>query len=195
VIEAYTNLYQATFEENWLHLAEKLTIYVCQNFWDEEDQLFYFTDSKAEELIARKKELFDNVIPSSNSMIARNLYTLGILLDREDFKDLSILMLSKMKNLLLSNVDYLTNWACLATQMTTPTTEVAIVGKDVKAFRKEFDLKFHPNKVLSGTEVTSQLPILENRTSKEDETQVFVCFNKTCQLPVKSVEEAFEQLN
>jgi uncharacterized protein len=194
VIDAYTNLYQATFEENWLHLAEKLTLYVCQNFWDEEDQLFYFTDSNAEELIARKKEIFDNVIPSSNSMMARNLYTLGILLDREDFKNLSILMVSKMKNLLLSNVDYLTNWACLATQMTSPTAEIAIVGKAVNEFRKEIDLKFYPNKVLTGTFTESQLPLLENRTSKKNETQVFVCYNKTCQLPVKSVDEAFGQL-
>ena len=194
VIEAYINLYQATFEENWLHLAEKLTLYVCQNFWDEEDQLFYFTDGNAEELIARKKEIFDNVIPSSNSIMARNLYTLGILLDREDFKDLSILMLSKMKNLLLSNVDYLTNWACLATQMISATAEIAIVGKEVNEFRKEIDSRFYPNKVISGTTSESKLPLLENRMSKEGETKIFVCYNKTCQLPVKSVAEAFEQM-
>jgi uncharacterized protein len=78
--------------------------------------------------------------------------------------------------------------------MTTPTAEIAIVGKDLKAFRKDIDLKFHPNKVLTGTEIESQLPLLENRTSKESETQIFVCYNKTCQLPVKSVEEAFGQL-
>ncbi|MDZ7898170.1 MAG: thioredoxin domain-containing protein [Arcicella sp.] len=194
VIEAYTNLYQATFDENWLHLAEKLTLYVCDNFWDGEDEFFYFTDENAEELIARKKEIFDNVIPSSNSMMARNLYTLGVLLDREDFKDLSILMLSKMKNLLLKNVDYLTNWACLATQMTSPTAEIAIVGKDVMVFRKEIDLKFYPNKVLSGTQTKSNLPLLENRTSKGNETQIFVCYNKTCLLPIDSVEDAFGQL-
>ncbi len=194
VIDAYINLYQATFDENWLHVAEKLTLYVCQNFYDENEQLFYFTDSNAEELIARKKEIFDNVIPCSNSMMAQNIYTLGVLLDREDFKDLSILMVSKMKKLLLSNVDYLTNWACLATNLVSPTAEIALVGKDANEFRKEIDLKFYPNKVLSGTLTQSDLPLLESRISKEGETQIFVCYNKTCQLPVKSVEKAFEQL-
>ena len=195
VIEAYINLYQATFDENWLHLAEKLTLYVCQNFYDENEQLFYFTDKNAEELIARKKEIFDNVIPSSNSMMARNLHTLGILLDREDFKDLSVSMVSKMKSLLVTNVDYLTNWACLATQMVSPTAEIAIVGRDIDSFRKEIDLIYFPNKVLSGTSIKSELPLLENRTSKDGETQIFVCYNKTCQLPVKSVEEAFLQIS
>ena len=194
VIEAYLNLYQATFEENWLHLAEKLSLYVCQNFWDEEDQLFFFTDKNAENLIVRKKEIFDNVIPSSNSMMARNLYTLGLILDRQDFKDLSTLMLAKMKDLLLKNVDYLTSWACLATQMVSPTAEIALVGNDFLKFRKDVDSRYYPNKILTGTSSKSQLPLLENRTAKPDETLIFVCYNKTCQLPVKTVEEAFLQL-
>jgi len=194
VIDAYLNLYQATFEENWLHLAEKLALYVCQNFWDEDDQLFFFTDEDAENLIVRKKEIFDNVIPASNSMMARNFYTLGLILDREDFKEISKLMLAKMKALITKNVDFLTNWACLATQMVSPTAEIALVGKDFLKFRKEIDSRYYFNKVLSGTEKESKLPLLENRTSKLNESSVFVCYNKTCQLPVNSVEEAFLQL-
>ena len=195
VIEAYLNLYQATFEESWLHLAEKLALYVYQNFWDEDDQLFFFTDKNAESLIVRKKEIFDNVIPSSNSIMARNYYTLGLILDREDFKDLSKLMLAKMKDLLLKNVDYLTNWACLATQMISPTAEIAIVGKDYLQLRKEIDSRYYPNKVLCGTTYESPLPLLENRVAKSDETLIYVCYNKTCQLPVKTVEDAFKILD
>ena len=195
VIEAYLNLYQATFDENWLHLSEKLALYVYQNFWDEEDQLFFFTDLNAENLIVRKKEIFDNVIPASNSIMARNYYTLGLILDRHDFIDLSKLMLSKMKDLLLKNVDYLTNWACLATQMISPTAEIVIVGKDYLQKRKEIDSRYYPNKILSGTATESELPLFENRITKLDETLIYVCYNKTCQLPVKSVDEAFEILD
>lgn len=194
VIEAYLNLYQATFEEEWLHLAEKLSLYVFQNFWDEDDQLFFFTDKDAENLIVRKKEIFDNVIPASNSIMARNYYTLGLILDRQDFIDLSKLMLAKMKDLLIKNVYYLTNWACLATQMVSPTAEIALVGKDFLKFRKEVDSRYYPNKILTGTVAESQLPLLENRIAKIDETLIYVCYNKTCQLPVRTVEEAFLQL-
>ena len=173
-----------------LFRSEKLALYVFQNFWDEDDQLFFFTDKNAENLIVRKKEIFDNVIPSSNSIMARNYYTLGLILDRQDFVDLSTLMLAKMKDLLMKNVDYLTNWACLATQMISPTAEIAIVGKDFLKFRKEIDSRYYPNKILTGTPSESQLPLLENRSAKLDETLIFVCYNKTCQLPVKTVEEA-----
>ncbi|MCU0468256.1 MAG: thioredoxin domain-containing protein [Arcicella sp.] len=194
VIQAFVNLYQATFDENWLHLSEKLTLYVYQNFWDEEDQFFYFTDKNAEELIARKKEIFDNVIPSSNSIMAKNLYQLGLLLDRQDFLDLSRLMLGKMKSLLVKNPDYLTNWGCLVSQMASPTAEIAIVGKGSLSFRADLDKAFFPNKILVGTSTSSSLPLLENRDAKDGQTQIFVCYDKTCQLPVSSVPEALEQL-
>jgi uncharacterized protein YyaL (SSP411 family) len=78
--------------------------------------------------------------------------------------------------------------------MVSPTVEFAIVGKDAEQFRKEIDLRFYPNKVISGTTTQSELPLLENRMAKADETLIFVCFNKTCQLPVKTVEEAFLQI-
>jgi uncharacterized protein YyaL (SSP411 family) len=156
--------------------------------------LFFFTDKNAEALIARKKEIFDNVIPSSNSIMARNLYTLGLLLEREDFMYLSKLMLAKMRGILLKNVDYLTNWACLATQMVSKTAEIAIVGTEYLTFRKEIETTFYPNKVLSGTAANSELPLLQNRTDKDGNTQIFVCYDKTCQLPVKSVAEAWQQL-
>lgn len=190
VIDAYTHLYQVTFDEQWLHLAEKMTLYVWQNFWDDNDELFFFTDEKAEKLIARKKEIFDNVIPSSNSMMAKNFYTLGMLLERTDFIEVATLMVSKMKKLLLSNVEYLTNWACLASQLVRPTAEIAIIGENAEELRKELETYYLPNKVVTGTATMSELPLLEGRMQTKGETRIFVCYHKTCQLPVSTVVEA-----
>lgn len=194
VIDGFTSLYQVCFEEKWLHLAEKLSLYVYLNFWDEQDELFFFTDKNAEALIVRKKEIFDNVIPSSNSMMAKNFYTLGLILDREDFIDLSKLMVGKMKDMLTKNVDYLTNWACLASQLVTPTVEIAIVGEEYLTFRAKIDQKYFPNKVLSATKDKSELPLLEHRTAFDGQTNIYVCFNKACRRPVQTVEEAWEQI-
>jgi uncharacterized protein YyaL (SSP411 family) len=85
VIDAYIALYEASFEEDWLHEANKLSKYVVDNFYDEAEKLFYFTDANAERLIARKKEIFDNVIPASNSAMAKNLHKLGLLLDKPEY--------------------------------------------------------------------------------------------------------------
>ncbi len=194
VIEAYLGLYQITFDPNWLTEAVRLTDYTISNFYDSTDGYFFFTDSEGEALIARKKELFDNVIPASNSMMAQNLYVLGKILDRQDYLDLSDQMLSKMSKILLADVQWVTNWAALYCQKASPTAEIAIVGEDADELRKDLDRFFIPNKVVVGTTSLSKLPLLENRTTVNGKTAIYVCYDKTCQLPVTSVEDALEQI-
>lgn len=192
VIDAYIALYEVTFEENWLAFAESHTLYVWEHFWDEKDHFFYFTDSKAEQLIARKKELFDNVVPSSNSMMAKNLYFLGHLLGREDFTKTALHLLGKVKKLLVTNPDYLGNWAGFAACVAKPTTEIVIVGKEYQSFRKAIETHYLPNKIILGTRYTSTLPLFQGRTLPSDQTMIYVCFDQTCQLPVKTIDEVLE---
>jgi uncharacterized protein YyaL (SSP411 family) len=194
VIEAYLGLYQITFDTSWLTGAETLCNYTIANFYDQEDGYFFFTDAAGEALIARKKELFDNVIPASNSMMAQNLYTLGTMLDRQEYLGLSDQMLSKMSKILLTDVQWVTNWAALYCQRVSPTAEIAIVGEEADEIRKDLDRFFIPNKIVTGTRTSSELPLLENRTPLNGKTAIYVCYDKTCQLPVTSVEEALQQL-
>ncbi|RFS13511.1 thioredoxin domain-containing protein [Emticicia sp. C21] len=192
VIDAYTALYQVTFDEQWLKEAEMLADYTIANFYDAEDEFFYFTDSQGEQLIARKKELFDNVVPASNSIMASNLYNLGLILDRADFIEISKNMLGKMKKLVLTETQWLTNWATLATQFAKPTAEVAIVGNDLQNVRAILDETYAPNKVYVGTAQSSDLPLLQNRSARNAETMIYVCYDKTCQLPTSDISKALE---
>ncbi|SDD88902.1 hypothetical protein SAMN04487996_102437 [Dyadobacter soli] len=194
VVDGYLGLYQVTFEEEWLHKAQELADYTISNFFDQSEGFFHFTDAYGEALIARKKELFDNVIPASNSMMAHNLYILGKMLDRDNYLEIADNMLSKMTKLLLADVQWVTNWAALYCLRAVPTAEIAIVGGDADAMRKDFDRFFIPNKIVMGTSTSSTLPLLQNRTDINAKTAIYVCYDKTCQLPVTKVEEALDQL-
>lgn len=195
VIEAFTALYQVNFDMLWLKEAEKLMNYALANFFDETEGMFFFTDTQAEKLIARKKEIFDNVIPASNSAMAKNLYTLGIILDKSDWIEKAQNMLGKVRKILLQNVEYLANWGQLYASMAKPTAEIVLVGEDYLYFRKQIDKKYFPNKVLLGTEKPSNaLPLLENRTTIREQTAIYICYNKTCQLPITDVHQVWELL-
>ncbi|MFN3317037.1 MAG: beta-L-arabinofuranosidase domain-containing protein, partial [Raineya sp.] len=196
LIEALVALYQATFEKKYLPIAQKLTDYALTHFYDPAEGMFFFTDATAETLITRKKEIFDNVIPASNSIMAQNLYSLGILLDRNDYKEKCLIMLSQMKRILLKQVEYACNWAVLFSQTINPTAEIAIVGSQAHNLRKELDKHFLPNALIVGTlEEENEIPLLEHRTAIEGKTTLYICFDKTCQLPVFSVEDALKILN
>lgn len=77
IIQGFIHLYQLTSEPRWLLVAKRLTAFVLEHFFDEDDGLFYFNNPDSETLIANKKEIFDNVIPSSNALMATNLHQLG----------------------------------------------------------------------------------------------------------------------
>ncbi|UII32110.1 thioredoxin domain-containing protein [Fulvivirga ulvae] len=194
VIDAFLALYQATFDEQWLTKARELTDYTLEHFYDSGEKLFFYTDDSSEKLIARKKEVFDNVIPASNSQMAINLYLLGVIFDHEDYKAKSRAMIGKMVSLLEGEPAYLYNWGILYTYLTAPTAEVAIVGTNANNVRIDLAKKYYPNKVVMGTKQSSGLPLLAGKITKEDETTIYVCYNKTCKLPVTEVEKAFEQL-
>ena len=194
VIQAYIALYQVCFEEKWLSKANTLTQYVIQNFYDPTEEFFFYTDATSEKLIARKKEIFDNVISSSNSIMATNLYFLSILLDNRAYLRFAETMLAKIHVLLQKEVRYLANWACLYTYFLKPTVEIAISGKEFKNFSQEIRKDYFPNKVIVGTESKSNLPLLEMRDAKLDKTLIYVCRNKTCLLPVSTVAEAWKQI-
>nr|WKN34974.1 thioredoxin domain-containing protein [Tunicatimonas sp. TK19036] len=193
VIDGFLALYQVTFEEHWLQRANQLAQYAIRNFYDTNEQFFFYTAASSE-LIARKKELFDNVIPASNSVMARNLHKVGILLDDAQYQEMTEMMLSRMIKTVKSYPADTTNWGILYTEMATPLAEVAIVGPDCQEVALELIQHYHPNKVLVGTPSKSDLPLLKERHTEDEQTTLYVCYDKTCQLPVQAVSEALEQL-
>ena len=72
-ISAFIKLYEATRIKRYLDIARNLTEDSIKLFYNKEERLFNFNGKKNEELIANKIEIFDNVIPSSNSVMFNNL--------------------------------------------------------------------------------------------------------------------------
>ena len=210
VIDGLIALYQAAFAENWLTEADQLTQYVLANFSDSASQdssdsnssdvstpdpLFFFTDKNAEDLIARRKELFDNVIPASNSIMAGNLLTLSILLDRSTYAKRADQMLGRMQPLIEKHPGDLSNWAALYTRRVLPSIEIAIVGPQAAEFRRELESHLTTGVIFCGTETRSNLPLLEGRGMINGQTTIYVCEDRACQLPVTSVAEAIKLLD
>lgn len=193
-VQAFIELYQAVFDEKWLRLAAGLTGYALDNFYDEAENLFFYVEKSAGDLIARKKEIFDNSIPSSNSVMAENLYKLGILLDRKDHRQTAIKMAKRVSSLMYAEPQYMSGWMGFYALLVQPTREVVISGPEALRFRVELERTYFPNKVAAGSTEESALPLLQGRFPRDGKTLIYVCFNNACQAPVSTVEEAWEQM-
>lgn len=196
VIRAFIDLYQLTFDLSWVQFAKKLTEDALKGFYDEKDGFFFFNNPSSEKLIANKKELFDNVIPSSNSMMAKNLQDLSLMYYDDNYAEVSKKMLSSIKPLILKDPGFLSNWASLYLSNLVPKAEVAIVGKGAIIKARELQSAVFSNCIIAASEeVTDKLPLLEGKkTDVNGNAMVYVCFNKSCQKPVTDISEAISQM-
>jgi uncharacterized protein YyaL (SSP411 family) len=192
-IEALVALYQASFNQEYLEEAGKLCEYAIERFHDSESGMFYFNSKDDAALIARKMEVTDNVIPATNSSMAKALYLVGHMLNRQNYIDISTQMLNNVKPSFTDYGSWYSNWADLMLNHVEPFYEVAIVGEDCEKMRIEMERNYIPNKILLGSKKESMLPLLENK-HVEGDTRIYVCVNKACQLPVGEVSEALGQM-
>lgn len=192
-ITAFIELYQATFDEQWLAEADKLTVYALEHFFDPESQMFFYTHNQYAGLIARKMELSDNVIPSSNSEMAKNLFLLGHFLNKDDYISKAKQMLINVEADVQRNIYFYANWGMVQALFTSPLYEVAIMGNDFAEKRKQFDEHYLPNVILLGGNGETKLALLENKL-QEGRTMIYVCRDKSCELPVVEVGKALEQI-
>ena len=84
-------------------------------------------------------------------------------------------------------------WNALSLNNVYPYFEIAVVGKDVKPVINGLNQKYLPNTLIVGSDSESELPLFEDRFV-DGETYIYVCQNTTCKLPVKTVNEALNQM-
>jgi len=191
LIDAFIALYEVTFDEDWLQKAKALTDRAIKHYYDNETGVFYFTAADDEQLIARKSEIMDSVIPASNSAMANNLKTLGLLFDNEYYAEISAQLLRNVVGQIAKYGSSYSNWCSLLLNEIFSINEVAIVGDQAETLRVEMEKKYIPNKIILGG-TKGSLPLLQDKFAAS--TRIFVCKDKTCGLPSENTEEALKQI-
>ena len=190
VIEAFIALYEATFDEQWIEEADTLMQYAIDHFFDEGSGMFFFTSRIDEALIARKMELYDNVIPSSNSSMAKNLFWLGHYYMKGNYLSISKQMLMNIKEMFNGYGPSFSNWGMLMLQYVCPYYEVVITGEAFMDKSRALYKHYLPNCMYAGAVGTDhQAPLLSGRFVS-GQTKIHVCVDNTCKLPVTNVSEA-----
>jgi len=188
-IEACMDLYSASLDQEWLHLAVELTEVTLEQFYDQGTGMFSYTGRESEILIANTVETQDNVIPSSNSVMAHNLFLLGHLLVNSDYLDKSSAMMKQMQDRFLQYPGGFANWGSLILKHLNPYYEIAVAGDAAPSVVANLSKEYLPHALIAGSESQSTLPLFQNRF-EDQKTRIFVCQGNVCQLPVENPEDA-----
>ncbi|MEO6290363.1 MAG: thioredoxin domain-containing protein, partial [Ginsengibacter sp.] len=193
LISALIDFYQVSFDQSYLQKADSLTQYVEQHFFDKATGMFFYTDDQHSNLIARKMEVTDNVIPASNSEMAKNLLFLGLYFENKTYEVQSEQLMKNVIEDIKKNLGYYSNWAqVMALQLRSP-YEIAIVGDAWKDKLTVFHKFYLPQSIFLGGSVEGNFSLLQDKLVP-GKTMIYVCENKTCQRPVEEVDAAIKQL-
>jgi uncharacterized protein YyaL (SSP411 family) len=192
-ITACLDVYQVTFEERYAEAALDLCEVAIADFYDPAQGTFWFQSTQGETLFAQKQENDDSVMPSANAQMARNLFLLSQLFERQDWRILADRMLAGA----LDRASYwpsATHWAGMLLWRTELFQELVITGPNAEAVhnaQRKLQEQYQPQLIYAGG-ASENIALLRDR--QLGELAIFVCIDGSCQLPVNSTEKATELL-
>ncbi|WP_299222746.1 thioredoxin domain-containing protein [uncultured Psychroserpens sp.] len=192
-ISAFLALYENTLDEKWLLLSRDLANYTLDHFLDDSSNMFYFTSNEDTSLVSRSIEYRDNVIPASNSVMAKNLFLLSHHFNNNHFFNIARAQLNNIKSEIIAYTSGYSNWLDLMLNFTQPFYEIVIIGNDAKEKLSELNTIYHPNHLIAGSFRESDLPLLKGRFAKHN-TRIYVCVNNSCLLPTNDINDVVNKI-
>lgn len=200
-IAALIDLYESSFNIEYLEKALSLNDYLLKHFWDKMGGGFFFTDDKINDLLIRKKELYDGAIPSGNSIAMLNLLRLTRITENIDLEKMAKSITDTFSKS-LKNMPSAFTQSLIALDFASGSFEVVIAGNrnasDTNAIIKKIRSFFIPNKIVllnDDKKLTEIAPFTSKQKMINGIATLYVCTNFTCKNPVteiNNIEKLFE---
>jgi len=195
---ACLDLYETTYDPAWFRKAVELSDEINRLFRNE-DGPYYDTGIDGEVLLTRNAEAYDGVEPSGNSSLAQAFLRLRAYgLAPQYYEDAQRIFRSFAPHLEQAGVSFSAMLCGLHFSLSSA-KEVVISGRrgeaETELLLAELRCEYHPNIVVSfvengkNPETEKIIPLASGRAMVNDSATAYVCQNKTCQIPVHSVDE------
>lgn len=193
-IQALLTSFSLSNDNKYLNCAQEMMHYCRNHYFDKKGGHYYFNHESESQLLSRKVEWSDNVIPSSSAQMANNLFHLGRLMAKPEWCEEAIQMSEKCAEEFYRYPGSVYHWGNLALKSVYPCFEVVFVGKNVNEIISDYHKHFHPNAIFAYKQAESTLPLLSDKPVQE-ECKIYVCRDFSCMAPVNTVEEAINLLH
>jgi uncharacterized protein YyaL (SSP411 family) len=187
VIQSLIHLQEISGDASYLIKARSLCEFVLEYFGEEDTSLFFFTRKDQIDILVRKKELHDGAIPSGNSVMAWNLYYLGVVFDLPIWKERAVKACGSLFDVVTKYPTSFGLWATHILALAYGIPEVALTGHDIEKLRNDFLRTFIPFRIFqSSTLETKNFPLLAGKKIS-DQSLLFLCKDYSCQQPVNEM--------
>ena len=197
---ASIDMFEATSQPKYLVFAINLANYLLTHFWGDSINGFFFTSDNHEKLIIRPKNNYDLSMPSGNSVAAHALLRLHHITQNEQFLEISKKIIESQVISAAENpfaFGYLLNVSYLYYQKPTEITIINDMNSKIISYLRK---KFLPESIMvivtnqNNLNALSEYPFFSGKEFKDNETNVFVCKNFSCSLPLSDLSEIEKEL-
>ncbi len=194
LVQAMIQLAITSGEMMYLQQANDICQHIIAHFNHESDCYFYYTSTEQTDIPVRKVDLYDGALPSANSVMAHNLWLLGIFYENADWMYRAEQMVLKMTPSIKRHAYSFSYWSLLALQMQKGAYWLVCSGPDAHVMAKELNSNplFNTYAILLNVEKIP-VPYFKGKYSV-DKTHIFVCTENACLMPVSGVAEALNCL-
>jgi uncharacterized protein YyaL (SSP411 family) len=191
LIQGLLDLYEATWDANWLKWALGLQ--------EQQDVLFsdetgggYFSSAAGDPLVPlRLKEDYDGAEPSANSISALNLLRFGQMLHDEAFETRARQVLAASRQALERVPTAVPQMLVALDLALSPPAQAVVAGareaEDVQIWNARLHQEFQPRRALLLADgnrfLTERVPALESMTPLNGQAALYLCEDFVCQAP------------
>jgi len=202
LLKASIDLYEATLDSDYLKFGKNVCHKMINLFWDNTKGSFYATPIGSVDVIVRQKNLLDGAIPSGNSVALYGMVNIG-----QYFNDSSILDKSNKLSLQLGEMakkfpinlaQFLANHLILLEEnvqivIMNPNKELSYENEVINYLREMTYVNKSIYYLSSNDDIIKYKNILGDSATflpeLSDDFQIYICKDKTCQLPVSTLSE------
>ncbi|MDD3269045.1 MAG: thioredoxin domain-containing protein [Syntrophomonadaceae bacterium] len=197
LIWAMIELYEASYDREFLQTALDLNNEMLRYFGDEDKGGLFIYGSDSEQLIARPKESYDGALPSGNSVAALNLLRLARLTGSTELEERAQKQLNCFADSINAMPGAYAFLLCAALYAAGPDQQIVIVGEAEEAnsslMLDSINKSYHPFTVSifkQEGEADYNLPdFLKEMQRINGKSTAYICSHFTCQEPITSIHE------
>jgi uncharacterized protein len=194
LVQALIHLQEITGNQEYLLKAHSIIENIIKKFGEQATGFFFFTSADQDDVIIRKKEVYDGAVPSGNAVMAGNLLYLSYVFDNNEWRERSLTMINSLESALLKYPNSFGLWASLVFNVTRKNKEIVLTGNNFSKAHWEILHSFIPCRILQISDLPQEkMPLLAGKAFNYP-VQIYLCENFRCLSPLNSVLELIQQI-
>lgn len=200
-------LYESTFNIDYLTRAIDLNSIMIEQFHDEKGG-FFMTADHSEKLLVRPKEVYDGAIPSGNSAAFLNLMKLFLITGKPEYEEYASGLEKEFAPMVERSPSNCALFLCGAMFADGPSYEIVLVAKPGDPAKQELlniiNAQYLPYKVVLYRDESTQqtifriAPYTKDQNLIDDKATLYLCQNRVCRKPLtdsQEIRKCFSELN